>query len=101
VSRYVLSLGAHADLQAIWDYIAADNIAAADSWNETLHRAFEVIAASPALGHRRADLTSSPVLFWPVENYLIVYQVGPRSIEIVAVTHGARDIPTLLWRRTR
>jgi toxin ParE1/3/4 len=85
--------------QAIWDYIAADSIEAADRWTERLFLAFELIAESPALGHRRTDLTTSPVLFWPIEKYLIIYRVDPHSVRIVAVTHGARDVPTLLSER--
>jgi len=36
VSALVVSLDAQLDLQAIWEYIAADSIDAADRWNERL-----------------------------------------------------------------
>ena len=74
MSGYILSVDADFDLDDIWEYIAAD---------------------------RREDLTSYPVLFWPVGAYLIIYRADRRPIEIVAVTQGSRDIPAFLSRRTR
>jgi plasmid stabilization system protein ParE len=76
---YVLSEDAERDLHGIWDFIAADN--------------------TPAIGHRREDLTVFPVLFWPVGAYLIIYRATSLPVEIVAVTQGARDIPAFLQRR--
>jgi len=60
----------------------------------------ERIADMPGIGHRREDLTPYPVLFWPVGAYLIIYRAeARRPVEIVAVTQGARDIPSFLRRR--
>lgn len=54
------------------------------------------------MGHRREDLTSSAVLFWPVGAYLIIYRAAERRpVEIVAVTQGSRDIPGFLSRQIR
>lgn len=94
-----LSVEAQGDLEAIWHYIAADNVDAADHWDERLRRAFQLLSRNPRVGHRRPDLTALPVLFWPVEQYLVIYQVRPRSVAIVAISHGARDIPALLSDR--
>ena len=55
----------------------------------------------PLLGHRREDLTSFPILFWPVGAYLIIYRAERHPVEIVAVTQGSRDIPAFLRRRLR
>lgn len=54
---------------------------------------------TPGIGHRRDDLTSYPVLFWPVGGYLIIYRAKSQPVEIVAVTQGAGDIPAFLMRR--
>ena len=51
------------------------------------------------MGHKREDLTSYPVLFWPVGSYTIIYRSVQRPIEIVAVTQGSRDIPAFLGLR--
>ncbi len=100
MSGYVLGVGAHLDLDEIWEFIAADNVDAADRWIGVLFDAFDALSGSPGIGHRRDDLTSHPVLFWPVGAYLVIYRVGSECVEIVAVIQGSRDIPTLLGRRT-
>jgi hypothetical protein len=51
------------------------------------------------MSHKREDLTTYPVLFWPVGAYLIIYRITSGPLEIVAVTQGARDIPAFLQRR--
>ncbi|MHB1674735.1 MAG: type II toxin-antitoxin system RelE/ParE family toxin [Acidobacteriaceae bacterium] len=99
MSKYVLSAAAELDLNAIWEYIAEDNVDAADRWIDKLFDAFEALQQNPNIGHRREDLTSFPVLFWPVASYLVIYRIRNRSVEIVAVTHGARDIPAFLGQR--
>lgn len=96
----VLSIGAELDLDEIWEYIAQDNIDAADRWIAKLFDAFDALAQNPGMGHKREDLTAYPVFFWPVGAYLIVYRVLNERIEIVAVTQGARDIPSFLHERT-
>jgi plasmid stabilization system protein ParE len=99
MKEYVLSTGADLDLDDIWEYIAQDNLAAADRWIGKLFEAFDKLARSPGMGHKRDDLTAYPILFWPVGAYLILYRVQKEFIEIVAVTQGARDIPTFLRQR--
>jgi plasmid stabilization system protein ParE len=102
MSDYVLGSDAVLDLEDIWDYIAADNVVAADRWAAKLFDAFEGIARMPGIGHRREELTAYPVLFWTVGAYLIIYRAEEhRPVEIVAVTQGSRDIPSLLRRRFR
>jgi plasmid stabilization system protein ParE len=98
---YVLSTGAELDLDEIWEYIAKDSIQAADLWIEKLFEAFDKLARNPGIGHSREDLTKYPILFWPVGAYLILYRTQSERIEIVAVTQGARDIPSFLLHRTR
>ena len=101
MSDYVLSAHAEFDLDDIWEYIANDNLDAADRWIETLFNAFSSIARTPGVGHKRGDLTDYPVLFWPVGAYLIIYRAERLPIEIVAVTQGSRDIPAFLNRCMR
>jgi len=101
MKEYVLSTGAELDLDEIWEYIAQDNIDAADRWIGKLFDAFEALARNPGMGHKREDLTAYPILFWPVGAYLILYRVQSERIEIVAVTQGARDIPSFLPQRTQ
>jgi plasmid stabilization system protein ParE len=69
--------------------------------SKKLFDAFEALGQTPGMGHRRDDLTTYPVLFWPVGAYLIIYRAERRPAEIVAVTQGSRDIPAFLRRRIR
>ena len=59
-----------------------------------------MLARNPRIGHTRKDLTERPLLFWSIGEYLILYRIVDEDIEIVAVTQGARDIPSYLRRRT-
>jgi plasmid stabilization system protein ParE len=99
MSKYVLTREADKDLADIWEYIAQDNLDAADRWDTRLRDACASLARNPGIGHKRPDLTDLPVLFWPVGAYLILYRVTKRRTEIVGVTQGARDIPSFLRSR--
>lgn len=57
MSSYVLSTDADLDLDDIWEYIAGDNIEAADHWISELFDAFEALGQNPRMGHLRTDLT--------------------------------------------
>ena len=95
--RYRLTPEARFDLFAIWEYIARDNVAAANRVVSRLERAFHLLAVFPKKGHTRADVhTSSPVLFWPAGSYVIVYEPAPKLLVIVRIVHGARDLNALL-----
>ena len=100
MSLYSLTPEADQDLDNIWEYIAQDDIEAADRWDAKFRHAFGMLARNPRAGHARKDLTDKPVLFWPVGEYLIIYRIQPDQILILAVTQGARDIPSYLRRRT-
>jgi plasmid stabilization system protein ParE len=101
MSGYVLTPEADEDLNGIWEYIAQDAIEAADRWDAKLRDAFKLFAENPGLGHARKDLTDFPVLFWPVGAYLILYRVRNKRLEVLAVTQGARDVPSFLRERTQ
>ena len=87
------------DLQSIYDFIAEDSPTAADSLLEELFELFDRLLDMPRTGHSRPDLTNRDVLFWPVKPYLVVYRGKMEGIQIVAVLHGARDIPSILQGR--
>jgi plasmid stabilization system protein ParE len=96
VSGYVLGRGAESDLDAIWEYIAQDNVDAADRWIGKLFDAFECLGQSPGSQTRGSDTVAVTVLGGGhVSDHL-----SERSqVEIVAVTQGSRDIPAFLQRR--
>lgn len=95
--RYRLTPEARFDLFALWEYIARDNVAAADRVVKRLERAFHLLAAFPKKGHKRADVHASRlVLFWPAGSYVIVHEAESKPLVIVRIVHGARDLNALL-----
>jgi plasmid stabilization system protein ParE len=79
------------DLYEIWEYIAQDRPDAADRVVDELFAAFDTLARSPHMGHRRLDLASPALRFWPVRSYLIVYAPEEQPLWVIAVLHGRRS----------
>lgn len=94
--EYLVSPEALEDLQGIWDFIAADSPQAADRVVAELFESFQQLAERPGMGHARRDLTERDVRFWPVGSYLVVYREHPLPLQIVAILHGARDVPSVI-----
>lgn len=92
---FFYSAAARDDLLEIWEYIARDNLEAADRVEREIENAILKLAKNPEMGHRRPDLSSRPIRFWSVHSYLIVY-VPARPIEVARILHGYRDIAELL-----
>lgn len=99
MSAYVLSPEAVQDLQDVWDFIASDNVHAADKLEDEFFEAFESLTEHPRMGHTRPDLTERDVRFWPIGSFLIVYRSIPTALQIVAVLHGARDVAEVIRQR--
>ncbi len=99
MSAYVFSPDAIQDLQDIWDFVALDNVNAADQLEDEFFSAFEKLARRPRMGHTRRDITEREVRFWPTGSYLIVYRERPEALQVLAVLHGARDIPEVIRKR--
>lgn len=90
------SRAAREDLIDIWAHIAADSSQAADRVLDRLDAAAEVLAAHPRIGPPRDDIR--PGLRYLVSgSYLLLYRVlVDDDVEIVRVTHGSRDLFSLL-----
>jgi toxin ParE1/3/4 len=82
---------AEIDLFAIWDFIAADNVRAADALIDRIEATFDMLADTPLAGRARSDLTRNLRSF-PVGNYIIFYVPIPDGIEVARVMHGRQDI---------
>lgn len=79
------------DITDIWEYIAADNPVAAGRIREELYSAIRALLPFPDVGYRRPDITSRPLRFILVREYLIAYAPDERPLWIVAVMHGRRS----------
>jgi toxin ParE1/3/4 len=85
-----ISAEAQRDLDEIWDYIAGDNWRAADALIDEVEERFRLLSEQPLLGQDRPDLAPG-LRFIPVGSYLIFYVPLSDGVEVVRVTHGARD----------
>ena len=61
MSGYAFHPEAFKDLDEIWEYIAEDNIDAADRVLADIHATLSTLVASPQIGHRRPDQTSAAI----------------------------------------
>lgn len=91
MSGFVFHPDAVADLSEIWEYIAADNPSAADRVMEEIHEAIRVLVPFPKQGHRRSDLSSRPLRFHPVLDYLIAYAPDEKPLVVLGILHGRRN----------
>lgn len=90
---------AELDLLHIWLHVACENIDAAERLFERLERCCGLFAEHPRLGRARSEIALEARSI--VEGqYLILYRIVGRNVEIVRVIHGARDL-TRLFRGTR
>ena len=77
---YDLHPEAQRDLDEIWDFIATDNPPAADRVIAEIVAAMDGLVPFPHVGHRRPDLTSRPLCFVLVREYLIAYAPDERPL---------------------
>jgi plasmid stabilization system protein ParE len=96
MKRFVLTPRAKQDVNDIWDYIAADNIGAADRVLDALDNAIARVARNPGIGHWREELTDKRHRFFLVYSYLIVYRHETRPLQIIRVLHASRDVQSIL-----
>jgi plasmid stabilization system protein ParE len=82
---------AEGDLNDIWEYLAEDNPEAADRTIDKIVAAIDALVPFPNQGHRRPDLTSRPLRFISVDNYLVAYAPDKKPLWILAVMHGRRN----------
>jgi plasmid stabilization system protein ParE len=91
MTGFVLHPQAFADLDEIWEYIAADNLDAADRVREEIYETIQSIVPFPYVGHSRPDLTSKALRFQTVREYVIAYAPEEKPLAVIAVLHGRRN----------
>jgi|SRR5579884_2341822 antitoxin ParD1/3/4/toxin ParE1/3/4 len=98
--RYVLAPQAAQDLAEIWRHIGnQSSLQMANHVESVIRQQIEFLSHNPGVGHRRRDLTSADVRFFPVYSYLVVYRSGTKPLQIVTILHGRRDLETILTNR--
>src|SRR5712664_3461007 len=88
---FVLHPGAAQDIIGIWEFIADDNPYAASRVREEILDSIRSLTAFPDEGFKRSDLTSRPLRFQLVRNYIIAYAPDEDPLLIVAVLHTRRS----------
>ena len=82
---------AGSDIKGIWEYIAEDSPGAARRVREEILNTIRGLVSFPNQGQRRPDLTSRPLRFKLVRDYVIAYAPDETPLWIVAVFHGRRS----------
>jgi plasmid stabilization system protein ParE len=70
---FELHPGAAQDITDIWAYIAEESPVAAGRFREEILATIRKLVPFPNQGHTRIDLTSRPLRFHPVRDFLIAY----------------------------
>jgi plasmid stabilization system protein ParE len=94
---YRLATPAKRDLVEILEYLlenAGGRIAL--KIESRLRSAFRTLAAFPAVGHMRPEITDKEAFFSTVGNYVLVYRKEQAAVIIFAILHGSRDIESIL-----
>ena len=94
MSRFRVSREAQTDFDSIWEYIAAEDLGAADRLLELFRIKLTLLAEAPGVGRSREEFAPSLRSF-PVGNYLLFYRSIADGIEVVRALHGARLLAAL------
>ena len=84
------------DLFEIWDYIAADSVASADSVIDAIASKIDHLASFPQMGPSRDDIISGGRLLVH-GRYLVIYEFDEAAdlVTILTVVEGSRDLTRL------
>jgi toxin ParE1/3/4 len=87
--RVIFTPGARAQLEAIYDYIAPENEAAARAVIARVEYLAGLLGANPQIGFKlpRGRLRRFPVRPYP---YLIYFEVSEEVVRIVRIRHASR-----------
>lgn len=84
MNQYRISEDTVSDLDGIWNYIAQDNIDAANHFLDAIFLKFSSLAAMPHMGKSREEFAPRLRSF-PVGSYVIFYRPVENGVEIVRV----------------
>jgi toxin ParE1/3/4 len=88
---FELHPGAADDITEIWEFIARDSPLSAKRVREEILEAIRKLVIFPQQGHARSDITSRPLRFQIVRDFLIAYAPDEEPILVIAVVHGRRS----------
>ncbi|MCX6593970.1 MAG: type II toxin-antitoxin system RelE/ParE family toxin [Acidobacteria bacterium] len=91
MNAFALHPGAFDDLAVIRRDVAEDNPDAADRLVLEILNVIRTLVPFPHLGFQRPQLTSRPLRFTVVREYVIAYAPDHKPLLVVAVIHGRRS----------
>lgn len=87
---------ADADLAGMFEYIARDNLDAADRLLDRIEERAQLHADSPLIGTPCPELAEG-VHSFVIGNYVAFYIPVANGIQLLRVLHSARDIPRVFF----
>lgn len=87
---------AEADLDEIFDFIAADNPRRARSYIEDIRQACRNLCHTPLIGIERADLRLGLRILPLWRRVVIAYELPPDELLVLRVFTGGRDYKTIM-----
>ena len=89
---------AEEDLAEIYEYVVAENIAAADRILTRIEKHLASLASQPMLGRipRDPDIARLGCRYLTIGDYLAFYRTEPAAVLVYRMFHGARDYTDLL-----
>ena len=91
MSRFALHPEAYDDIDEARAYVAEDNPDAADRMVDEIFDRIRQLVSFPDQGFRRPNITSLPLRFVTVRDYLIAYAPEKKPLWVLAVFHGRRS----------
>lgn len=91
MSDYALHPEAFSDLDEIREFISEDSPLAARRVINEIFDGIRALVPFPHQGYRRPELTSRPMRFKIVREYVIAYAPDKKPLWVVAVFHGRRN----------
>jgi toxin ParE1/3/4 len=79
------------DVDSIWDFIASDNVTAADRVLDRIGDVLDMLIRNPLAGRQRPELAPGLRSF-PAGNYIVFYLPLDDGIEVVRILSGYLDI---------
>ncbi len=97
---YRLSAEAERDYFEAFEYLAERNPKAADKWGSRMIETFDGLAEWPLTGRIRPEYAPPNLRCWIEGDYAVIYDPFSDPLHIIALLHGAQDIPSLMARQS-
>jgi toxin ParE1/3/4 len=86
---------AQVDLDQAWDFLAQRNLRAADRLLDRILERARLHAQFPLMGRPRDDLVPGLRSF-SISPYVVFYRPAKKTIEVLRVLHGSRDVDAIM-----